>query len=339
MAVLRDIADEVGVSISLVSRVLNNRMGSTGVRPALAERIRAAAADMNYQPNPAAVALSGGRKNVLGVFVHRLGIEGSGIIERTIEGISAAAQVGNQRLVTSFFTTADDFENLRPMMCREVIDGMLVIGIRHPELVSELLSLRETGLPVATFHDEPIHDDIPNVGLDRVAVGRSATAHLISRGSRKIVCIQNTEAHRTGYLSALRKHNLPEDPRLIYEVATQDKQPDVNPYGTEVGKQLVRDLIAQGITFDAIVAESDAQAIGAMNELPLHGLEVPTQVRVIGVDDSPHCVLSRVPLSSVSGLMRERARLALELLIQLVQEKPANSIILQPQIRARESTA
>ncbi len=342
MASLRDIADEVGVSISLVSRVLNNRMGSTGVRPELAERIRASAAAMNYLPNPAAVALSGGRQNVLGIFIHRIGIDGSGTIERTIEGVSLAARANHQRLLTSFYTDDDDFQQHDPIIRKTFMDGLLLVGIRHPELVSKLLSYRERGLPIATLHDEPIHDDLPNAGLDQIAIGRLTTEHLIERGCRRIVfaCVRGIvmEQRITGYRKALRHAGLVDDPELLPKVREQTDQLH-EEYGPESGRALVAGLLERGVTFDGVIAQSDAQAIGVINELAARRIDVPGQVRVIGMDNSPHCLLARVPLSSISGQLRERASTAIHMLLQLIRGEAAASVNLQPRLIARESTA
>ena len=80
MASLKDIASELNVSVSLVSKVLNNRMGNTGVTEELAESIRTKAEELNYQRNASALSLRKGRPATIGVFFHNDGESGSSLL-------------------------------------------------------------------------------------------------------------------------------------------------------------------------------------------------------------------------------------------------------------------
>ncbi len=339
MALLKDIAADVGVSVSVVSRVLNDRMGNTRIRAELAERIRATARSMGYEPNPAAVALSRGKQNVLGVFIHRVGVEGSGIIERTIEGISGAARVAGQRLTTSFYASQDEFRGLRPLMRRDVMDGMLIIGKPYPELLPQLQKIRKSGLPVATLHHEALHDDIPNAGLSQHTVGRMATAHLIAQGCQKVAHIAGLPARRTGYRQALKQACMAyRAERVVVSVDLVPEDPTAE-FGPLSGERAVRRLLENTVDFDGLVTQSDAQAIGAINELARQGIDVPGQVKVIGVDDSPHCPLCRIPLTSISQLYMQRAEKAVELLLKQTEGQRVDSVEMQPMLVQRDSTA
>ncbi len=77
MVSLKRIAAELDVSYSLVSKVLNDRLGTTGVSPATRDAIQKKAKELNYVPNRLAVALKAGRKGVVGIFFHHMGILGA----------------------------------------------------------------------------------------------------------------------------------------------------------------------------------------------------------------------------------------------------------------------
>lgn len=330
MVVLKDIAAALGVSISVVSRVLNNRMGNTRVRPVVAEQIRAKAREMGYQPNPAAVALSSGRQNVLGVFIHRIGTLGSGIIEKTIEGISAASRAARLRLMTTFFSSAEEFIELSSVISRRSMDGLLIVGKPHRELLPRLLALRESGLPVATLYHESLHEGIPNAGLNQGKVGQLATAHLLARGCRRVAHVRGMPQRLAGYQQALAEAGVSYDPSLVFA--------DSYRLEPEAGAAIVQHLLAGRVPFDGLVAQSDAQAVRAVNELFSCGIRVPDQVRVVGADDSPHCELCRVPLTSVSQLYGQRAERAVELLRASIAGQPVESVELEPVLCERESS-
>lgn len=329
MAALRDIASDVGVSVSLVSKVLNDRLGTSRVNDETIRRIHQAAGRLNYRKNMSAVALLEGRHGVIGVFIHRLGTVGSGIIEELLAGISNRARAYHQNLLLSFFDTAADFESLCAIAHGGRIDGLLVGGCYQRELSSRLGKVRKSGLPVVTIYDVPLQAAIPNVGISQPDVARLATAHLISRGSRRIAYVRILEARTPGYRLALKEAGLSVDPALVQ--GTDD-------FSYESGVVAVADLLKRGCRFDGLVAQSDNQAAGCMNALFAAGLRVPEDVRVIGIDNAPFCELTRVPLTSVSQDFRGRGETATRLLMHAIKGEPIQSTSVQPAVVARAST-
>src|SRR5690606_31522393 len=94
---LRDIAEELNVSVSLVSKVLSGRLGTSGANIKKIRAIRAKARELGYQKNLLAEALRTGRQNVLALFLHRHGEPGSGIVDETINGVAEEAARSQQR--------------------------------------------------------------------------------------------------------------------------------------------------------------------------------------------------------------------------------------------------
>lgn len=332
MASLKDIADELGVSVSLVSKVLNDRMGTTGVRADLLEAIQAKAAELGYRKNTSAVALRQGRHDVIGVFVHRAGMAGSGIMEELLEGISTEAMKSHLKLLLNFFHTAGEFAELSEIVHHGVMDGLVMGGIIHPEIIETLVTIHGTGLPIVTVHDRELHDALPNVGIDQVKISRIAAEHLVAQGCRRIAHIHNRDDRTEGYRLALDAHGVEADPRWIYNAEPDD-------YGHTVGAKAVRSLLEQGIAFDGFLAQSDQEGVGAINALFAAGHAVPGDVRVVGIDNAPYCEFARVPLSSVSQNYQERGRMAVEMLQEAAQGGDVKSVLVEPELYVRESTA
>jgi len=329
---IADISAELNVSRSLVSKVLNGRLGTSFVRPEVAEAIRSKATELGYRKNTSAVALQNGRHQAFGVFIHRLGTVGSGIIEDMLDGIASVASCQQQRLILEFFVTEDACRALLQKAHGGIMDGLLVCGVPHPSLTADLLAMQQSGVPVVTVHDEPLDPRLPNAGIDQERVSRLATEHLIAQGCRRIGHIRNIDARFRGYQAALQAHGLPAGPELVFQAR------DESAFGHETGEQAVAEFARRGVLVDGIVAQSDQEAMGCLKALARAGRRVPEDVRVIGVDNAPYCAFAPVLLSSVSQNSRLRGQRAAELLLQAIDGRKVRSIYVPPELVVREST-
>ncbi len=329
---MRDIAADLGVSASLVSKVLNGRLGTTGVREDIAQTIRRRAAEMGYRKNQSAASLRSGRQGAIGVFIHRIGMAGSGIAESLLEGISSAARASKIKLLLDFFRTADEFGNLCDEVHLGVMDGLIVGGVMHPELTPALLRIQRSGIPLVTICNEPMHPALPNIGIDNIEVGRIATRHLIERGCRRLAHIRDIPARFQGFRQALEAGGLPCRPEAVYRV------PRSVEFSHQAGERAVAGFIESGVPFDGLVTQSDHEAMGAINALYRAGLRAPEDVRVIGVDNAPYCEFGRVPLSSVSQNFDERGRQAVCMVLDVIDGRDVPSAVVAPTLVPRESS-
>ena len=329
---MADIARELTVSRSLVSKVLSGRMGSSTVRPELARAIHAMAKAGNYRPNASATALIRGRQNVVGVFICRYGQPGSGLVEAVMEGLADELSRNQQRLMLQFFRDAADFETCLASAHRSVLDGVVLAGVPHFDLQRPLRLLLDRQVPVVTMISKAPLPESHNVGIDQTEVGRLATQHLIEQGCRRPLLLRATprSLRFAGYRQALQECRLPFRPELVC---------DTRNYAAGAIPRTINALLAAGVSFDGVVAASDQQASVALRALLAAGRRVPQDVKLIGVDDSPFCQSGVVQLSSVSGQDRKRAGLAVRLLQEVIDGRPARHLILPPTVMARESSA
>lgn len=332
MPSLRDVARELDVSVSLVSKVLNDRLGTTGVRPALVETIRETAERMGYRKNFSALSLLARRQNAIAVFVHVHGAQGSGLVEKLLDGISRATGPGSQRISLEIFLDASEFREKRKNLHRGQVDGLILTGVKHPELREDLLELQRTELPVVTVYNEPIDRRIVNIGIPHAALSHAATSHLLRQGCRRILHPAVIDERTAGHRKALRDAGI----RCPKELLSSFAQPD--GFRAPAGETSVRDALAKGIAFDGVSAQSDAQALGALNVLIRQGVRVPEDVKVIGIDNAPFAEFAIVPLSSIGQRFVDRGRLAVETLNRMVAGEKCRSVSLEPDLRIREST-
>ncbi len=332
MASLKQIAAELGVSHVLVSRVLSGRMGTTGASAKTREAILKKAAELDYRPNRLAVALKKGRSGVIGVFLHQMGIPGSEVTPVFLSSLAKALDRSAYRLWLRFFETDEEFLAAFDEKLRNEADGLIVGGTEHPGLFDKLRKIDRDVLPVVTVYCE-LPGRLTNVAVDYEAQCYLATKHLLEMGCRHLAHFRVFDSRYNGFVRAHREAGLPVQRRLV-----MNREPGEFPFFVKDGERFTKRLLAAGVPFDGIVAESDEQAVGAVRTLLLSGVRVPEDVKVTGVDNSPLSENAAVPLTSATTEMDVCGRVAVELLQRKIEKKPAESAVIAPRLVVRAST-
>lgn len=333
MSRIADIANDLNVSRSLVSKVLSGRMGTSSVRTELANAIKERAHAIDYRPNASAISLHSKRQNVIGIFLRGYGHgrPGSGLVEYFMNGASNELAVRHQRMLLQLFREPDDFAVCEEMAHRSVLDGVIVAGRIDFDVLPALRRILSRRVPVVSMLNTPLASDIPNVGINQIEVGQIATRHLIEQGCRRIACFHVSEdsPRFVGYKAALRDAGVPFDPELI--CFTGNYESDEIPI-------FINKLISAGISFDGVAASADEQASTALRAVLAAGIRVPQDVKITGVDNSPFCNYCAVPLTSISGEDNKRSSLAVSLLLDKIEGRTVGHITISPILVAREST-
>ena len=328
---LKSIAAKLDISVSLVSRVLNDRMGTSGARPELIEAIRRTAKEMDYQKNLSAAAVRNGCHDAIGIFLHNYGRPGSGTVDALLRGIAAEARREKQRFTLDFIEEDEKFLAYSDIIKKTMIDGVLLGGIPHKNVKDMLRFIAKSNMPVVTVADNAISSRVPNIGVDQVEIGRMATEHLIQQGCRNIAHVVDFQERFEGYGMAMRKNNLPIRQSLIYREGEAS-------FSHERGRRAARFLLKAKPAVDGVFAQSDEEAVVIMNVLMDNGIRVPEDVRIIGVDNAPYCDFTRVPLSSISQNGIELGRKAVAMLLSRIKGNQVESVVISPTLCIREST-
>lgn len=335
MASLKRIAAELDVSYTLVSKVLSGRLGTTGVSTETREKILNKARELDYVPNRLAVALKAGRKGAVGIFFHHLGTPGSDVSDRLLKGLAEGLDESGIRMWLRFFTTDADFVQACDSRLKSEVDGLIVAGVYHAGLKEKLHELKRQKVPVVTLFTDDSPDikdpSITSVRVDYFAQGFLPTMHLLEQGCRKLACLSSVENRTEGFLKAHRKMGVKVDPALI--ISTE------GGFFLEDGRKGVRKLLDLKVAFDGIVCQSDSQAAGVINELVLRGIKVPEEVMVTGVDNSPVASDCIVPVTSVTSEMGRAGLMAVELLLHKIEGRKVSSVLIEPRLVVRNSSA
>ena len=248
---IHDIASKAGVSISTVSRVLNN---NTSVREGSRKAVLEAVSELNYHPNIFASGLAGGRSKTIGVITQYVA---SPFFDLILRGIMEEMEGSEYHALFADGRWQPEKERRSiEMFVDRMIDGLIILGGVMPE--SELIAIGQR-LPLIL-----IGRDIPDlegccIPLDNFGGAYEATRHLIENGHRKIVHLTGILRHEdaaqrlSGYKQAMQDHDLGFDD-LIVE----------GDFSEQSGVMAVEKLLNGGPTFTAIFAANDRSAVGAL---------------------------------------------------------------------------
>jgi LacI family transcriptional regulator len=330
---MKRIAGELGVSITTVSKVLNNR---EDIGHATRARVLAKVAELGYQPNAVARSLTLRRTRTLGVVIPDL--MHSFFVE-IVAGLETVASARGYGLLLCSSNEDPLKERAEIDMLRQrQVDGIILASVNASGNTDLLRKLGSLGIGLVMID----RDDHPIVKCDRVVtddleVGRLATTHLIEQGRKAIGHILGppiTHARRRadGYRASLKKHRM--RPRADWIVRGGFMEGD--------GYRAMKKLLAAKPRIDAVFAANDPAAIGAMKAIWDAKLRVPDDIAVVGAGDIALGDLLRVPLTTVGWSRKDEGRHAAELLLTGLDDDEAESVeaqrvIIPPRLIVRES--
>jgi LacI family transcriptional regulator len=309
---LKDLAEQLGVSIPTVSRALKDR---PDISPELKDRVKTLANNLHYQPNAMAFQFKNQQNRCIGVIIPRVA---HFFFSTIISGILQEADAQDYRVVVCQ-TLHDYLQEVKYVrqLSNGTTDGLLVCIGNHTTDISHLSQLADDNLPFVLFDKDVSKLKVPKVVVDDYTGAYNAVEHLIAQGYRHIAHIQdNGVAHTSqkrlkGYLSALKKYKLPLNENLI--VQTKEAS-------TERGREAMSGLLRSGIPVDAAFCITDELAIGAMNAALSHGLRVPQDFGVVGFSDWQISSVVTPPLSTVAQPGFEMGQIAAKMLIQMIEK-------------------
>lgn len=324
VAKIRDVARRAGVSPATVSRVLNG----TGVVTAdRADRVRAAATALGYQPYGPARALRWQRTRVWAAIV--ADVENP-FFTSLVRGIEDVAQERGYRLVLC--NSDEDLGKEAGYVEIAIAERMAGVVIAAASTTDSVLEpLREHGIPVVAVDRRLADASIDSVVIDNRLGAAQATEHLLARGARRIACITgpariSTATERlAGYQDALRRNG-----RRVELVRRAD-------FKQEGGHRAARSLLALPDPPDALFVCNNLMTLGALHAIREAGLRVPEDVALVGFDEAPWTALTSPALSVVEQPAYEMGRAA-ALRLAEPGSGDVRHLVLAPTLRVRESS-
>lgn len=330
---LEEIGRIAGVSRSTVSRVINDH---PNIRPAVRQRVEDVIRQTGYQPNSAARSLASRQSRVFGLVMPSIlqSAFADPYYPLVIQAISHACNQNDYTPALFLFQTPEEEEKVsQRIVASGLIDGLIITADTiNSTFVSKI---QQYEIPFVQIGRPPKSNAaaISYVDVDNEAGAYLAASHLVQLGYRRIG--QLATSHNTagadrdaGFRHALADRGLELDEALV----------NVSDFSEAGGYQAMQALLDQQP--DAVFAQSDAIALGAVRAIRDRGLRVPDDIAVVGFDDMPLAANADPPLTTIRQPINRTGMLAVDTLIDIVRTtpEPARHIVLPVELVIRASS-
>ncbi len=305
-ATITDVAEQSGVSIKTVSRVINQE---SGVHPATREHVLKVVAALKYRPKLSARSLAGARSFLIGLLYYDPSAAFVGDVQQG--ATLRCREAGYHLVVESLHNDAPDLaQQVSRMVSALQPDGMILT----PPLCDNpvvLKALRENQTPCVLMSPARDVKGMPSVRMDDTKAAEEMTNLLLGLGHQRIAFIKGPPDQAAsglryqGYARAMQSHGMAVDPAYV---CTGD-------FVFQSGVDAAQHLLSRRARPTAIFAGNDDMALGVLAAAQRLGLAVPNDLSIAGFDDSPGARLVWPALTTVRQPKNEMARVAVEMLI------------------------
>ncbi|HTD94901.1 MAG TPA: LacI family DNA-binding transcriptional regulator [Chitinophagaceae bacterium] len=328
---IKDIARQLNVSISTVSRAMRN---APDVNVETRQAVMALSQKLNYQPNRLALSLRQRQTHTIGVIVPNLDY----MLSTMIKGIDEVAlEAGYTVMVCqSNESFGREIVNTRRLL-DSLVDGFIISVSSETKVFDHFRKIQENQMPMVVFDRTTPFLKAPGVRIDNEDGGFQATEHLIEQGYKRIAILAGpknlgiSNQRLEGYCKALKKYKMkPVNDLIIYCDFNQD-----------YAYLATQELLNMKKRPDAIFTISDRMAIGAMLAIKEKGLRMPQDIGLVGFNNEPVVSLLTPGISSVDQPAFELGKAAAKLFIETMHNNGDMSgvdEVLKPKLIVRESS-
>ena len=328
---IKDIAKMAGVSISTVSRAMNNTFD---VGADTRERILQLVEAHGYRPNNVARGLVTQRLYTIGLIIPDISNPFFSEIAVGVE--KRARELGYTVIFCNSDNDPEIERELIKTLRRKMVDGLIAALSR--ENVGELASMEAANFPLVQLDRSLPSAKTVAVLVDNTLSAYNATKHLLELGHRTLAHFtgnlqtQSATDRKQGFLKAVGEYQLSENAVTILE----------GDFSVESGIRLFNQLLKQKSRPSAIFAASDLQAVGVISAADDAGIAIPGTISLIGHDDIPIAALVRPRLTTMAQPKYKLGEIAVDLLVgQLADsvDRPVQNCVLTTELVVRQSTA
>lgn len=318
-ATINDIAGKAGVSLTTVSRVLND---SGYVKKETKIRVLKAIEELNYTPSAIARSLSKSKTNTIGVLIPEINNQFYGEV---IKGIS---QVADECGLNIILCNTD--ENIQKelkalkMLKEQRIRGIIIAptSVEDDQNGEYLKTIEQLGIPVVLLDGHVKHSDFSGVFVDNVKGAFDGTEALIKAGHKKISIItgrMNSDAAQNrliGYKKALAINNIDIDDKYIL----------FGDYGQESAYRCTKEIIEMEDRPTAIFISSNKMTIGCVKAIRSHKLRIPEDIAIVGFDKVDILNSLGMNISFIDGPTTELGIASMKILVENLKGKQDSEV-------------
>lgn len=303
----QDVADKAGVSRSAVSRTFTP---GASVSARMRKRVEDAAEELGYRPNVLASSLTTRRTKLIGLvsdnFQNPLFLDVFDLFSRGLQEREFRPLLLN---LTGEFNPANAINLLRQYS----VDGVIVASSTLPPGFAKAFA--DEGIPIVhSFGRNLIPSNVATVGIDNIECGRMAARTLLERGYKSVGFLggpelaSSTQDRLTGFREELLKHP---------EVNVTHSYADA--YSFHAGRREMQRLL-QDKPNEAYFCGDDALSVGAMSAIQEHGLNVPNDIGLIGLNDMEMAGWQNINLTTIHQPIQDIINSSLELMLNMLED-------------------
>lgn len=326
-ATIYDVAKKAGVSISTVSKVVNN----TGrISEKTREKVTGVMRKLEYQPSSVAAALTGKKTYTIGVLVPDISNPFFAEVSRALE--NSARETGYAIILCSTDYQKEREQGYLDLLLKKQVDGIIVAT--EPKNWELIEKLQNQNIPLLAFSiDHPAFASSV-VTTDDVRGGYLAGRYLLNKGHKNFAIITELERpsgrlRLDGFKQALESEGIELNSKFVINSMSK----------IEEAKEAAQKVLSLKPRPTAVFATTDLIAAIFMNEARKEKVTIPNEISVIGFDNTVHADIAHPSLTTIAQPIPDLARHAIDQLLESIkmENAPGHRILLQPELIERES--
>lgn len=316
---LKDIANQLGVSKTLVSFVLNGKEKEFRINEDICKRVLEVAKELNYQPNRIAQGLRTGKTNTIGLIIADIANPFFGKLGREIE--QEAANYGYRVIFCSSDENAEKSKQQITMLQQSQVDGYIISPPKYSE--EQIMALAKGKIPFVLIDRYFPEIECNYIVVDNFNAAYGATNHLLKLGRKRIANITvnldliNMKERTDGYKQALIDAGIDVDNSLIKALPFSHDNTDV----ARAIKELVENKENK---VDAILFSTSKLGINGIESISALGLKIPDDIAIISFDDPDAYRICSSPVTVVDQPLKEIGKTAVQVLMEEIKSSDNN---------------
>jgi LacI family transcriptional regulator len=327
---IKDVAKKANVSISTVSRVIND---SKPVSDDIKMRVVKVIEELGYKPNPVARSLVTKKSRLIGVIIPDIS---DPYIAEILNAVEEVAKTYDYDIILcNSYGSLESEEHYLNLLRTKQVEGMIFLTYKMRTVHKEFFE--SSKMPVVMINRDASELNLSSVSVNHFDAMFELTSKLFEDGHENVALIRNGKtsdvfglSHFDGFKKAHDTHKKYFDENLVFE----------GSFKIDNAYDITKQLIETNRVPSAIIATTDSMAIGAINCLVDHGIKVPEEVSVAGFYDTKIATLYRPQLTTIHQPIYDIGAIAIRLLIKQItgDEKDSKHFYLPHELILRDST-
>ena len=308
---IKDVAKKAGVSISTVSRVIND---SKPVTDEVKQKVLDVIKETGYVPNPLARSLVTKKSQLIGVIVPEVS---DSFVSELVNGIEEVAKMYDYDilLANTYSNKEQELKSINLLRAKQV-EGIVMMSWKVDE--EHLEYIQNCRVPAVYVSKTARNYDVYSVSISNTDATYDMTKYLIDKGHKKIAFMMTSEDDTVleverylGFEKAMQDNALNIDKSLVKNAGTTYKH----------GYDKMKEILDEGNIPEAVFVTGDEAAIGALNAICDAGYRVPEDISIAGFNDAKIAAMYRPKLTTVHQPLYDMGAVAIRMVIKMIDKE------------------